>query len=144
MDNAKSPCLGHTFGQSSVCGNQSDKGKLPSHRMKTKKHSGGGEKLYPITEVFNPVFLQNRKQESSSRPNFAAMLIKCFISKAVRMTSNLFGRRGKNQLDKDIVAAVKVASFKMWPLKSAENENLAWSKVCALLLVSIDILPIFP
>lgn len=44
------------------------------------------------------------------------------------MTSNVSGSRGKNKLDKDIVAAVKVASFKMWPLKAAENENVAWAK----------------
>ena len=41
------------------------------------------------------------------------------------MTSNVSGK-GKNQLDKDMVSAIKVASFRMWLLKSTENEAAAW------------------
>ena len=115
------------FGQSSVCNDNEVRKKLPVRSFNVKKPKRN-DRLYPITEVFNPIFLQNWKQESSSRANFAARLIKCFISKAVRMTSNVSGKRGKNKLDKDILAAVKVATFKMWPLRSTENEQLAWSK----------------
>ena len=105
MNNAKSPGLSHTFGHSSACSNRSNNENFPRQHIKAKKRSRDAEQLYPITEVFNPVFLQNRRQESSSRPNFAAILIKCFISKAARMTSNVSGSRGKNKLDKDISAA---------------------------------------
>ena len=60
-----------------------------------------------------------------SRPNFSLNLVTKFFTEEVRMTSNVSGK-GKNQLDKDMVSAIKVASFRMWPLKSTENKAAAW------------------
>lgn len=42
------------------------------------------------------------------------------------MTSNVSGTRGKMQLNKEIMAAIKVATFKMWPCTPSENEVTAW------------------
>ena len=81
--------------------------------------------IYPVTEVFNNTFLSKCLAESVSRPNFSLNLVSKFFSEEVRLTSNVSGK-GKNQLDKDIVSAIKVASFRMWPLKSTENEAAAW------------------
>ena len=44
------------------------------------------------------------------------------------MSSNVNGQRGKNKLDPDIVSAIRVASLRMWPLKSTENEHIAWQQ----------------
>ena len=41
------------------------------------------EKIYPITEVFNPLFLDERKRESSSRPNCATILVRNFFKREV-------------------------------------------------------------
>ena len=60
-----------------------------------------------------------------SRPNFSLNLVTKFFTEEVRMTSNVSGK-GKNQLDKDMVSAIKVASFRMWLLKSTENEAAVW------------------
>jgi len=53
------------------------------------------EKIFPITEVFNPLFLDEKKQESSSRANFATILVKNFFKREVRMTSNVNGKGEK-------------------------------------------------
>ena len=42
------------------------------------------------------------------------------------MSSNVSGTWGKRQLDKEIMAAIKVATFKMWPCTPSENEVAAW------------------
>ena len=81
--------------------------------------------IYPVTEVFNSNFLSKCLAESVSRPNFSLNLVNKFFTEEVRLTSNVSGK-GKNQFDKDILAAIKVASFRMWPLKSTENEVAAW------------------
>ena len=52
-------------------------------------------------------------------------LVSKFFSEEVRMTSNVSGKM-KNQLDTDMVSAIKVASFRMWPLKTTENEATVW------------------
>ena len=36
------------------------------------------EKIYPITKVFNPLLLEEKKNESSSRANFATILVRNF------------------------------------------------------------------
>ena len=82
--------------------------------------------IYPITEIFNNEFLSKCLRESVSRPNFSLNLVTKFFTEEVRLTSNVSGKSGKNQLDKDMVAAIKVASFRMWPLKSSESESAAW------------------
>ena len=82
--------------------------------------------IYPITKVFNNVFLSDCLAESVSRPNFSLILVTKFFTEEVRLMSNVSGQCGKNQLDKDIISAIKVASFRMWPLKSTENESAAW------------------
>ena len=56
---------------------------------------------------------------------FFINLVSKFFSEEVRLTSNVSGK-GKNQLDKDIMSAIKLASFRMWPVKSTENEATAW------------------
>ena len=71
------------------------------------------------------MFLSECLAESVSRPSFSLNLVTKFFTEEVRLTSNVSGR-DKNQLDKDMIAAIKVASFTMWPLKSSENEVKAW------------------
>ena len=94
----------------------------PDNKQKRKVKDN---RVYPITEVFNHVFLSECLAESVSRPNFSLNLVTKFFTEEVRLTSNVSGR-DKNQLDKDMIAAIKVASFTMWPLKSSENEVKAW------------------
>ena len=89
------------------------------------KKSKKNKIVYPVTEVFNNTFLSTCLAESVSRPNFSLNLVNKFFTEEVRLTSNVSGK-GKNQLDKDILSAIKVASFRMWPLKSTENEVAAW------------------
>ena len=60
-----------------------------------------------------------------SRPNFSLNLVSKFFSEEVRMISNVSGKL-KNQLDTGMVSAIKVASFRMWPLKITENDATAW------------------
>ena len=90
-----------------------------------KKKKAKDKIIYPITEVFNNTFLSTCLAESVSRPNFSLNLVSKFFSEEVRITSNVSGK-GKNQLDKEIISAIKVASFRMWPLKTSENEAAAW------------------
>ena len=45
------------------------------------------------------------------------------------MTSNVNGKKGKNKLNPDMIAAIKVATFRMWPLLQTETEETAW-RVC--------------
>lgn len=84
------------------------------------------DKVYPITEVFNTTFLGQVRAKSNSRPNFTTLLVKSFFKPVIRMTSNVSGTRGKMQLNKEIMAAIKVATFKMWPCTPSENEVTAW------------------
>ena len=78
---------------------------------KTKAQKKEDERIiYPITEVFNNKFLSKC---SVSRPNFALTLITMFFTEEVRLVSNVLGRRVKKQLDKDVISAIKVASFQM-------------------------------
>lgn len=95
-------------------------------RLKRTSIEKKNEKIYPITEVFNPLFLDERKKESSSRPNFATVLVRNFFKREVRMTSNVAGKCGKNQLNTEMMAAIKVATFRMWPLQASEDEKTAW------------------
>ena len=88
------------------------------------------EKIYPITEVFNPQFLEDQRKKSVSRANFATILVRNFFSREVRISSNVAGKRGKKQLNTDMLAAIKVATFRMWPLSSTENEKSAWKQCC--------------
>lgn len=88
------------------------------------------ETIYPITEVFNPRFLEKQKKISASRQNFATILVRKFFSREVRIVSNVRGKRGKQKLSVDIMAAIKVATFKMYPLTSSEDEKTAWRSCC--------------
>ena len=82
--------------------------------------------MYPITEIFNQTFLSKCLAKSVSRPNFSSILVGKFFSEEVRITSNVTGSSGKNQLDQEMIAAIKMATFRMWPLKSSENDKVAW------------------
>ena len=42
------------------------------------------------------------------------------------MTSNVNGKLGKNKLNPDMIATIKVATFRMWPLGSTETQENAW------------------
>ena len=42
------------------------------------------------------------------------------------MTSNVNGKQGKNKLNAEMIGAIKVATFRMWPLKSTETDKTAW------------------
>lgn len=88
---------------------------------------GEVQKIYPITEVFNSKFLAKIKAKSSSRSNFATNLVRSFFKPAVRMASNVSGKCGKMQLDKQVMAAIRVATFKVWPCNAAENEAKSWA-----------------
>ena len=94
--------------------------------MKKKIKEKLPERIYPITELFSPAFLEARKKQSVSRPNLATVLVRCFFKKEVWMTSNVNGKLGKNKLNPDMIAAIKVATFKMYPLESTENDRAAW------------------
>ena len=98
-----------------------------SGSKKTKGQKKVNDRItYPITEIFNSKFLSKCLTESVSRPNFALTLVTKFFTEEVRLVSNVSGQRGKNPLDKDVISAIKVASFRMWPLKSSENDMVAW------------------
>ena len=40
------------------------------------------------------------------------------------------GKHGKKQLNTDILAPIKVATFGIWPLGATENEKSAWKQHC--------------
>ena len=86
------------------------------------------EIIYPITELFSPTFLEKCKKKGVSRPNLATILVKNFFKKEVRMTSNVNGKQGKNKLNPEMIGAIKVATFRMWPLESIETDEIAWRK----------------
>ena len=92
---------------------------------KKQKKKVKDKRIYPITEVFNNLFLSDCLSESVSRSYFSLNLVTKFFTEEVRLTSNVSGR-GKNQLDTDMISVIKVASFRMWPLKSNENKVTAW------------------
>ena len=100
--------------------------KHQNGQRKDEKVKKMEEKIYPITEMFNPLFLEEKRKESISRPNFATIMVRNFFKKGVRITSNVAGKCGKNQLNKEMMAAIKVATFRMWPLKVSEEEKVAW------------------
>ena len=94
--------------------------RVPLKEYNSTETSIGGspkepDKIYPINEVFNTTFLGQVQAKSNSRPNFTTLLIKSFFKPVIRMTSNVSGTRGKRPLDKQLMAAIKVATFKMWP-----------------------------
>lgn len=101
--------------------------KQKNCRSKKSPSEKDYEKVYPITEIFNPEFLSKCRAKSCSRPNFATILVRKFFTKAVRISSNVSGKCGKTPLNKEMMAAIRVASFKMWPLALTENEKAAWS-----------------
>ena len=41
------------------------------------------------------------------------------------MISNVSGKCGKNQLNKEMMAAIKVATFRMWLIKPSADEKAA-------------------
>ena len=86
------------------------------------------DQIHPVTEVFNTTFLGKVRARSSSRSNFTTLLVRSFFKPFIRMSSNVSGTRGKKQLDKEIMAAIKVATFKMWPCTGSENELTAWQQ----------------
>ena len=105
------------------------KSSIKTNRGGSKsKKAALDEKVYPITEVFNPLFLEEQRKKSVSRANFATILVRNFFTREARISSNVGGKRGKKQLNKDMLAAIKVVTFRMWPLSSAENEKSAWKQ----------------
>ena len=56
------------------------------------------------------------------------ILVRNFFTKEVRISSNVAGKQGKNQFNRDMMAAIKVATFKMYPLSSTEDEKTAWGQ----------------
>ena len=61
----------HEDSASNLLAQNNQKVKKKSTEKQCKKID---EKFYPITEVFNPLFLDEKKKESSSRPNFVLQL----------------------------------------------------------------------
>ena len=68
------------------------------------------------------------KRDSVSRANFVTVLVRKFFTKEVQISSNVAGKQGKNQFNRDMMAAIKVGSFKMYPLSSTEDEKTAWGE----------------
>ena len=58
-----------------------NKGRSFKKKSGEKQRQKINEKIYPITEVFNPLFLDEKKKESSSRPNFATILVQNFFKR---------------------------------------------------------------
>ena len=71
---------------------------------------------------------------SVSRRNFAANINRKILSEEERMTSNVSGTKGKNELDPVKVAFIKQVTFQQYPLKGNEREKKAWSDC----ILSID------
>jgi len=42
------------------------------------------------------------------------------------MTSNVNGKLSKRKLNPEMVAAIKVATLRMWPLQAHETDKTAW------------------
>ena len=67
-------------------------------RRKRQPKEKKPEIIYPITKLFSPLFLEKRK-ESVSRPNLVTILVKNSFKKEGRMTSNVNGKQGKNNIN---------------------------------------------
>ena len=63
--------------------------------------------------MLNLSFLEKYRRES----------VRYFFTKIVHVLSNVAGKWGKNQLNKEMMATIKVATFKMYPLTVSEDEN---------------------
>ena len=106
---------------------QSNSTRIPEKKTSDEKPEAV-QKIYPITEVFSRSFLEARRKESVSRANFVTVLVRNFFSREVRISSNVSGRQGKNPFNREMMAAIKVATFKMYPLSSSEDEKTAWGQ----------------
>ena len=85
--------------------------------------------LVPFSELLNPVYLTKVCANSSSRANFVANLMRVLFSKETRISSNVSGKCGKRKLDTSKIAAIKVATFNMWPCTPGEEPDGCW-KAC--------------
>ena len=54
------------------------------------------------------------------------VLVRNIFTREVRISSNVAGKQGKNQFNRDMLAAIKVETFKMYLFSSLENEKTAW------------------
>ena len=66
------------------------------------------------------------KNESSSRKNFSANLVRQLFTEEERASSNVRGKGGKAQLNQAKIDVVKAKTFEMHPLELFENEKKAW------------------
>ena len=71
---------------------------------------------------------------SVSQRNFAANVNCKILSEEERMTSNVSGSKGKDELDPIKVAYIKRVTFQQYPLKGNEKEKKVWSDC----IISID------
>ena len=77
---------------------------------------------------FDPDFLQNTRRKSCSRRNFAVNLVRSIFSPEEMARSNCSGTRGKEKLDEERLAAIRRATFLLWPLQAGEIEKKEWYK----------------
>ena len=82
------------------------------------------------TEDFSTTFLVDMKTQSSSRPNFAARLVRSLYSIDERKISNVRGVLGKKRLSPRRLGRIKNATFQMYPCVSGENETATWTACC--------------
>jgi len=92
--------------------------------------------------LLQAIVLNNEKDRSSIRDEITSVS-SCILNFTViilyivetRIASNVGGKRGKQKLNIDMMAAIKVATFRMYPLSSSEDEKVRAAK---LLMVQVD------
>ena len=103
---------------------------LPSPALHPPKYTASATEKPTCTDEFSTTFLVDMKPQSSSRPNFAARLVRSLYTIEERKTSNVKGILGKNKLSPTRLGRIKNATMQMYPCISGENEVTAWRACC--------------
>ena len=100
----------------------------PDKQLIAKKSpSTSSEVLQSILLLKNDSFLQTIKLRSNSIANFAAKLNCEVFSKEERMKSNVAGTRGKEKLNSNKIAAIRDATFSIYPT-DVRQQHVVWKE----------------
>ena len=100
----------------------------PDKQLIAKKSpSTSSEVLQSILLLKNDSFLQTIKLRSNSIANFSAKLNCEVFSKEERMKSNVAGTRGKEKLNSSKIAAIRDATFSMYPT-DVRQQHVVWKE----------------
>ena len=91
-------------------------------------HTLQGIDLAASFPEFDPEYLAVTRGKSCSRRNFAVNLVRYMFTTEEMARSNCSGTRGKARLEGERMAAVKRATFVLWPMASREEEKGEWGK----------------